>query len=84
MFLISYALGMFFMGYIADRTNIRIFLGLCMIGSGIGCAACGLLKAADSKSALPHARFLLLLCSSLDVHAPVPRLLIVFFAWLQR
>eukprot|EP01046_Picozoa_sp_COSAG06_P116296 COSAG06_NODE_63279_length_262_cov_2.392638_1_plen_34_part_10 len=34
---------MFFMGYIADRSNIRVFLGLCMIGSGIGCAACGLL-----------------------------------------
>ena len=41
-FLISYAVGMFFMGYIADRSNIRVFLGLCMIGSGIGCAACGL------------------------------------------
>ncbi len=50
-FLISYAVGMFFMGYIADRSNIRIFLGLCMIGSGIGCAACGLLKDANSASA---------------------------------
>ena len=49
-FLISYALGMFFMGYLADRSNIRVFLGLCMIGAGIGCAACGLLKDAHKMT----------------------------------
>ena len=34
-FLVSYAVGMFFMGYFADRSNLRVFLGLCMIGAGI-------------------------------------------------
>eukprot|EP01051_Picozoa_sp_SAG22_P026792 SAG22_NODE_8640_length_640_cov_0.744917_1_plen_160_part_10 len=58
---------MFFMGYIADRSNIRIFLGLCMIGSGIGCAACGLLKDANSASALSR-----LPSSDCPMRAPPP------------
>ena len=43
-FLISYALGMFFMGHIADRSDKRYFLTIMMIGSGVMCAATGLLK----------------------------------------
>lgn len=42
-FLVSYALGMLMMGYIADRSNLRYFLSFMMVGSGVGCAICGLL-----------------------------------------
>ena len=47
MFNVAYAIGMFFMGHIADRTNIRLFLGMCMCGAGICCAICGVLQLAD-------------------------------------
>lgn len=50
MFNVAYAIGMFFMGHIADRTNIRLFLGMCMCGAGICCAICGVLQLADSAS----------------------------------
>ena len=55
-FLVSYAVGMFFMGYFADRSNIRVFLGMCMIGAGIACAACGLLKHGESAPPRPPPR----------------------------
>eukprot|EP01048_Picozoa_sp_COSAG05_P019657 COSAG05_NODE_3139_length_2292_cov_1.995440_2_plen_124_part_00 len=49
-FNIAYAIGMFFMGHIADRTNIRLFLGMCMIGAGVACMICGVLQLADCAS----------------------------------
>ena len=52
-FNLAYAIGMFFMGHIADRTNIRLFLGMCMICAGVFCMICGVLQLADCTLAVP-------------------------------
>eukprot|EP01047_Picozoa_sp_COSAG01_P023821 COSAG01_NODE_1451_length_10269_cov_16.336578_11_plen_93_part_00 len=46
----AYAGGMFFMGHIADRSNIRLFLGMCMCMVGVLCFICGVLQLADCAS----------------------------------
>lgn len=51
-FLVSYALGMLMMGYLADRSNLRYFLSIMMVGSGLGCIACGLLHSSASFGTL--------------------------------
>lgn len=40
-FLSAYAVGMFFAGHLGDRTDLRLFLSIGMIGSGIFCCLFG-------------------------------------------
>lgn len=40
-FLSAYAAGMFFAGHLGDRTDLRIFLSIGMLGSGIFCCLFG-------------------------------------------
>jgi MFS family permease len=47
-FLAAYAVGMFFAGHLGDRTDLRIFLTVGMLGSGIFCSLFGLVSACAS------------------------------------
>jgi sugar phosphate permease len=41
-FLAAYAAGMFFAGHLGDRTDLRVFLSVGMLGSGIFCTLFGM------------------------------------------
>lgn len=43
-FLAAYAAGMFFAGHLADRTDLRIFLSVGMIGSSVFCTLIGMVR----------------------------------------
>jgi OPA family glycerol-3-phosphate transporter-like MFS transporter 1/2 len=43
-FLSAYAAGMFFAGHLGDRTDLRIFLSVGMLGSGIFCCLFGMVR----------------------------------------
>jgi MFS family permease len=43
-FLAAYAIGMFFAGHIGDRTDLRMFLAVGMVGSGMFCTLFGLVS----------------------------------------
>lgn len=40
-FLSAYAVGMFFAGHLGDRTDLRVFLSVGMLGSGLFCCLFG-------------------------------------------
>lgn len=43
-FLAAYAAGMFSVGHLGDRTDLRIFLSIGMLGSGVCCALFGMVR----------------------------------------
>jgi MFS family permease len=54
-FLAAYAAGMFFAGHMGDRTDLRVFLSIGMLGSGIFCCLFGMVSSSSSSSS-GHAR----------------------------
>jgi sugar phosphate permease len=52
-FLAAYAAGMFFAGHMGDRTDLRVFLSIGMLGSGIFCTLFGMVSSSSSDG---HAR----------------------------
>jgi sugar phosphate permease len=53
-FLAAYAAGMFFAGHMGDRTDLRVFLSVGMLGSGIFCTLFGMVSS-SSRPAMPGA-----------------------------
>ncbi|KAF8069415.1 glycerol-3-phosphate transporter 1 [Scenedesmus sp. PABB004] len=57
-FLAAYAAGMFFAGHLGDRTDLRLFLSVGMVGSGVACALMGMAYLWDIHS-MPYFIFVM-------------------------